>query len=293
MKKLQHNNFYFFIIFAFLDVFYGFPLSETSIKVIPLSLDENCPRIQWTNLTSGTLYSPNFPQHYPNNANCTYLITCPIGTTVTVVFELVSLDSCCDHIFLYEGPGLNDTNRLAKITGSSTTFKYKTIHSNIMTVQFISDENIVDQGFYAVFSINDNLTECTSVTYSNPFGVTVSPDFPSNYPPNSICNHLIGTGEEGSTVILTINKFVTEYCCDFLKIYDDSNSLEKEPKTLHGNITSETKYYSTGPYMFLSFSSDSNTQSEGFSITYQIISANPFNSVTTSNSIHRRLDHKI
>uniref|UniRef100_A0A914YNY9 CUB domain-containing protein n=1 Tax=Panagrolaimus superbus TaxID=310955 RepID=A0A914YNY9_9BILA len=229
---MKNFNIYFIAIFAYLEIRYCFPLSKASITFTSLNEDIICPRIQWTNLTSGTLFSPNFPGSYPNNANCTYMLTCPIGTRVTVIFEIIKLDPCCDHIFLYDGPGINATNLISQISESSTTYKYETIVSNIMTVHFVSDANYVLQGFYAVFSTSDDtITQCSSNNYSNLFGVVVSPDYPSSYPPNSDCSYLIGNGQPETVILLTINFFHTEGCCDNLKIFDGINASGNATQT--------------------------------------------------------------
>jgi hypothetical protein len=280
----KNSNKFFIAVFAFLKYCFCFPLSDALIKITPLNEDGECPRIQWNNLASGDLFSPNFPQNYPNNANCTYMLTCPIGTKVTVIFELINLDFCCDHISLYEGPGINSTNQIAQITESSNIYKYSTINSNIMTVQFLSDENLVSQGFYAVFGTSDDaITQCSSNNFSNLFGVIVSPDYPLEYPPNSNCSYLIGNGEPNTIVLLTINYFVTEKCCDELKIFDGINSSANLTESFLGDIAAGTKIYSTGPYMFLLFTSDSNTQFQGYSIIYEIIDAQTLDSFTFPN----------
>lgn len=50
---------------------------------------------------------------------------------------------------------------------------------------------------------------------------------------------------------------------------------------LKGDNIKRNTIYSTGPYMFLLFYSDSNNQEKGFSISYEVITTKTFNSITS------------
>ena len=45
-----------------------------------------------------SLSSPNFPENYPNNTNCTWTITAPPGQFVFINFEIFSTEECCDDL---------------------------------------------------------------------------------------------------------------------------------------------------------------------------------------------------
>ena len=41
---------------------------------------------------SGSITSPDYPAHYPNNANCQYIIKQPEGLRIILAFELFDLE---------------------------------------------------------------------------------------------------------------------------------------------------------------------------------------------------------
>ena len=44
---------------------------------------------------SGFLTSPSYPNSYPNNIECIYLVTQPIGTLINI--EIISIDIDCEY----------------------------------------------------------------------------------------------------------------------------------------------------------------------------------------------------
>lgn len=70
-------------------------------------------------------------------------------------------------------------------------------------------------------------------------------------------------------IILDFDDFNTESCCDYVEIYDGSNSKAPLIKTLFGTFTTPPGgYNSSQRYMFVKFTSDSSTVRRGFSARY-------------------------
>ena len=53
--------------------------------------------------SSGTIQSPLYPQDYPNNAHCTYLITVEYDYRVVLTFDSFSTEQGYDVVFVYDG----------------------------------------------------------------------------------------------------------------------------------------------------------------------------------------------
>jgi len=58
---------------------------------------------------SGSFVSPNYPNEYVNNMDCTWHIVLDDGD-VHLTFSDFITESCCDHVYVYDGP--STTSRL-------------------------------------------------------------------------------------------------------------------------------------------------------------------------------------
>ena len=67
-------------------------------------------------------------------------------------------------------------------------------------------------------------------------------------------------------VVINIENFLTESCCDSLRIYDspDESVLLAELRGSHSNL----QYQSTQRFMYLRFSSDASVNERGFILNY-------------------------
>uniref|UniRef100_A0A672H1B3 CUB and zona pellucida-like domains 1, tandem duplicate 1 n=1 Tax=Salarias fasciatus TaxID=181472 RepID=A0A672H1B3_SALFA len=100
---------------------------------------------------SGTFSSPNHPNHYHNNAYCTWTLRAAYNQRVFLAFTYMELENCCgcDYINVYDGPS-SSYNLLGKIChDSNLTSFYST--STYMTVVFRSDSSVIARGFKAEF----------------------------------------------------------------------------------------------------------------------------------------------
>uniref|UniRef100_A0A672H1A3 CUB and zona pellucida-like domains 1, tandem duplicate 1 n=1 Tax=Salarias fasciatus TaxID=181472 RepID=A0A672H1A3_SALFA len=116
---------------------------------------------------SGTFSSPNHPNHYHNNAYCTWTLTAAYNQRVFLAFTYMELDNgcgcACDYIDVYNGP-VHSYYLLGKICNDTLTSFYST--STYMTVVFRSDSSVIARGFKAEFmsALKPSSVSCTSDT---------------------------------------------------------------------------------------------------------------------------------
>ncbi|TRY83790.1 hypothetical protein DNTS_035361, partial [Danionella cerebrum] len=100
---------------------------------------------------SGTFTSPRYPNNYPNNADCTWIIQSPENTNVLLAFNNLELESCCDFIRVYDG---NST--LYPFLGTVlTNLDFFQSTRNSLTVHFYSDSSVTMKGFRANWVFKD------------------------------------------------------------------------------------------------------------------------------------------
>lgn len=105
------------------------------------------------NGTSGTLLSPKYPQIYPPNMTCTWIITVPKGEFVRLKLTSFYLEDSCIGAKLEIGDGKNSSSDLLK------SFCGKKFESSLFSsghylwVRFMSPDNkdLIGTGFSAVF----------------------------------------------------------------------------------------------------------------------------------------------
>ncbi|XP_072333727.1 scavenger receptor cysteine-rich domain-containing protein DMBT1-like [Scyliorhinus torazame] len=101
---------------------------------------------------SGSFTSPNYPEPYPNNAECIWYIQVAKRNRITLNldgFQLqVSLWCTNDYVAIYDGASTNSSLIAIICSGSNHTF---TSSSNTMTICFKSDHLKTSAGFTAYY----------------------------------------------------------------------------------------------------------------------------------------------
>ncbi|KAK3727047.1 hypothetical protein QZH41_012549, partial [Actinostola sp. cb2023] len=127
-------------VFVFLAVFF-------SIQIV---IEAVCPPSQLSGL-AGNFTSPNFPDFYPGNIECNYVITVPQGYHVVLEFSVIELEddyNCTvDYIlvnveldaFLYCGKPILPAPYMASIGRN-------------MSVKFVSNGRLTCKGFVAQYT---------------------------------------------------------------------------------------------------------------------------------------------
>ncbi|KAJ3589988.1 hypothetical protein NHX12_007945 [Muraenolepis orangiensis] len=107
----------------------------------------------------GHFSSPNFPNYYPPNTVCEWLIQVPAGKWISLTFN---------KFLLYE-PGQEDSKGCPKdyvainekkLCGEKVGHVTETVSSNVATIRLVSDGSYVDRGFNATYKAIDSQDPC-------------------------------------------------------------------------------------------------------------------------------------
>ncbi|KAI4871253.1 hypothetical protein NFI96_019773 [Prochilodus magdalenae] len=157
---------------------------------------------------SGEIHSPEYPNNYPNNVDCSWIITVEIGHRVFFNFtdlDIESHSSCqWDHVNIYDGPG-ESSPLLAKVCGFTIPSPIFSTQ-NVIYVRFRSDVSNSHRGFQAQFS-----EACGSTIIADDVGGAIaSPRYPYPYPNNQNCSWIITAQEPFNHVTLSFTDFDLE-----------------------------------------------------------------------------------
>ncbi|XP_060075561.1 cubilin-like [Ylistrum balloti] len=218
---------------------------------------------------SGVIESPNFPEPYPHNRNCTWIIETSLGNTVNAAFSHFDVEthhSCSwDYLQIRDGELITSPS-LGKFCGTNLPDPVNST-SNKMLVQFMSDFSLANNGFRLEYVTNG----CGGylVTQTGSFA---SPNYPNNYPHLRVCEWSINVAS-GTKIELTLDDFNFEphASCGFdgLEIYGGMDSASPLLATLCHTQTEPQVFTATGNQMFLRFRSDFYVSGRGFHATYR------------------------
>uniref|UniRef100_A0A914XAA5 N-acetylmuramoyl-L-alanine amidase n=1 Tax=Plectus sambesii TaxID=2011161 RepID=A0A914XAA5_9BILA len=123
---------------------------------------------------------------------------------------------------------------------------------------------------------------CPTTEYNPPSGVIQSPGFAQQlkYGNDVNCVYNIKVAV-GSRVLLTINSFATEMCCDKLYIYDGPSVQSPLLIAWSGLVSAGSYIEATGNVVTVNFRTDNTVNDVGFSIQYGPTNAQ-FTSTTTA-----------
>ncbi|XP_066017812.1 CUB domain-containing protein 2-like [Pocillopora verrucosa] len=242
--------------------------------------------------TSGHISSPNFPNNYDANRNCTWNITVPTGKIIKLTFLNFTLvagenDDCAGaaansaRVFITNVASHGGKPNDFKICGQKLPHPVYS-EGNVIQVRFESRTGLVNKGFNATFQAIDGDSLCpadmildeTSGSFSSPFN-------PRNYLSNQTCSWNI-TGKQGYRVELTIPDYNLERCggaacsCDYMEV-QNSFSDQALPGKLCGTPRfTPVKFYSLHESLRVVFvSDDANMDYDGFGATYKLLNYSP------------------
>lgn len=154
----------------------------------------------------GVIESPNFPNKYEHNLNCSWTIDAPKGNKINLTFSHFDLegggrqDACVfDYLEVKEGEDDVPGTQLAKLCNSDVL--PPKIHSSQhqVVVTLVTDSMLAFNGFrleWLVDGCGGHLTR--------PFDEFTSPGYPSAYPTNVDCEWLIEV-DHAHSIELTIH----------------------------------------------------------------------------------------
>ncbi|XP_033110748.1 cubilin-like [Anneissia japonica] len=218
-----------------------------------------------SNVPSGQFMSPNFPNNYPDNTECAWTFSSPVGEAIQldfVEFDLQTSSTCDnDYLDVYDGPTEN-SNRLAKLCGTQIP---STIVSsgNAMYAVFRSDYTQTLSGFKANYAI----ATCGG-TVAGTGGNVTSPNFPAVYDNDLNCEWIF-RGTTGHYLTVSFSVFNlganTDNCAtgDKIEVYDGKNDSYPLVAT-HCGTSLPAAVDTSDSFAFVRFTSDATQQSSGF-----------------------------
>ncbi|GFN89691.1 cubilin, partial [Plakobranchus ocellatus] len=208
-------------------------------------------------VTSGYFTSPRYPNPYPQNVDCKWVIIAPATMRVQVdfvqPFYIEDHDNCkYDYISFRDGGTENAPSLGAKSCG--THLPGSVVSSgNVLFARFQTDDSVVRQGFRARYSIASCGGRITAMdTY------ITSPNFPNNYGPNLNCFWVI-QGPVGHYLTLKISPIRLQYSndceADVLEVIDPSlapsnDSLPEQSPAAQGISVIEAAANASGGMLF-------------------------------------------
>uniref|UniRef100_A0A3Q3MXM2 Cubilin n=1 Tax=Mastacembelus armatus TaxID=205130 RepID=A0A3Q3MXM2_9TELE len=223
---------------------------------------------------SGTIKSPNYPQNFPANVECSWRIIAHEGNHLEMSFnsdfQIPDSTGTCQSSYIKVWSGQTQNTEALLSTGCGSVAPNPIIAPfNIITSRFQATE-ATGRGFSATFS-----TRC-GANFTAATGRVVSPNYPADYPNYSNCNYTINAGEQ-TVVVLIFRSFQVEAhstCLfDGLKLYNLATSASPIATLCGTNIPGP---FSTFGPMLLHFYSDSVITDNGYMAEYQAIPCGGF-----------------
>ncbi|XP_071432340.1 membrane frizzled-related protein [Pithys albifrons albifrons] len=111
----------------------------------------------------GHLSTPNHPQPYPHQQLCLWQISVPVGHVIDLHFHNFSLEShedCSfDFVEVHDSAGTGAASLMGRFCGHQLPPSL-TSSRHVMTILFVADEGVADNGFFATYQAR-NATERT------------------------------------------------------------------------------------------------------------------------------------
>ncbi|XP_071849597.1 uncharacterized protein [Apostichopus japonicus] len=243
---------------------------------------------------NGTLLtSPNYPNQYDNNEQCQYNVDAPsTDLAVGIFFNYFDVEdsSTCDYdvLTIYDGTSSADP-LIINLCGSALPNPvYSTGQS--MYLEFSSDNVIKKPGFSAnvyfydadlvptnppapIVTVAPTSAPCNSGSITTSGSEVTSPGYPNAYGNGVSCSTDV-IASAGQVVLLSFTDFELEGSAtcfyDKLAVYDGSSSSSPLIIELCGSDM-PSPIYSSGPLMYMEFTTDSSVTYTGYNGTVTFI----------------------
>lgn len=220
-------------------------------------------------IPSGYIQSINYPQTYPRNTECEWIISAPGLQRVQIDFNDVDIYKQyrrCRRNFLQFYDGSTRNSPLIK-TVCGTNPNISTIYSqgNVMYILFRTSSNSVRKGFKLKYSI----AKCGGKLVART-GILKSEHYPMNYENNLNCQWNIRVRED-HFILLDFLDFKledsTNCTADFLEIKE--NMLNNSIVLYRGcGFTIPSRIQSTGNDIVITFKTNRNRVFQGFKLNF-------------------------
>ncbi|XP_077987230.1 mannan-binding lectin serine protease 1-like [Glandiceps talaboti] len=251
---------------------------------------DGCSETINVNVVQGQLTSPQYPDPYPSDLDCDWLLVAAPGEHVNIQFGDVDIereDYCqYDYLTIYDGPD-DSFNQIGSYCGTEEPPEIFSTNRHLY-ITFHSDGSDGGRGFSLDHVVttderDDDVAPQESEEQNDPDeeqgcnrrltdaeGIIQSPNYPNRYPGNSDCIYVI-RGSDGSRISLTFLDLATEgFGCsfDYVIVKDGDNEDADEIDRFCGNTIPEP-VLSTGNSITIHFISDGSDNRDGFRIQYR------------------------
>ncbi|KAI8044617.1 hypothetical protein M5D96_000788 [Drosophila gunungcola] len=261
--------------------------------------EDACGGVVDATRSNGSLYSPSYPDMYPNSKQCVWEVVAPPNHAVFLNFTHFDLEGTrfhytkCNYDYLIIYSKLRD-NRLKKIGIYCGHELPPVVNSeqSVLRLEFYSDRTIQRSGFVAKFhrcrntygsyqcscrngyTLAENKHNCTETRckfeITTSYGVLQSPNYPEDYPRNIYCYWHFQT-VLGHRIQLTFHDFAVEShqeCIyDYVAIYDGRSENSSTLGIYCGGREPYAVIASTNE-MFMVLATDAGLQRKGFKATF-------------------------
>ncbi|XP_058456836.1 cubilin homolog [Malaya genurostris] len=220
---------------------------------------------------TGMFSSPNYPNEYPEDTQCFWTISMPLGYVIELTvfnFNMESSSSC-----RYDGLSVSNTKdfsqTITELCHSQKEPVKLTSAGHMLYVKFFSDSTYTYKGFTASYRMIP--AKCGGLLTAHQ-GYLYSPNYPKNYPSNQSCEWTIRINP-GYTLQFQIEDIGLEKApnCskDFLQVYDGSVRVaEKLLMNICDSDTNITSVRSSGNHLLVVFQSNELFEAKGFRANY-------------------------
>ncbi|XP_055842375.1 cubilin homolog isoform X2 [Episyrphus balteatus] len=221
--------------------------------------------------STGQLKSPNWPNEYPKDVNCSWTISVKPGHQIellTKTFDLEDSENCTNDWLEIRNGGSASSPIIGTYCGQTIPSRIPSFTHQIY-LTFKSNSQIVRSGFRLQWQIVS--LGCGGVLASD-HGSVASPFYPQNYGNDVQCEWRISVSK-GSTISLVIEDLSLEslLSCsfDFVEIFDGPTAEKRKigrycEKTENTPMSIET----TSSDALIRFQTDSSNSDRGFYISY-------------------------
>ncbi|KAI4498132.1 hypothetical protein M0802_006618 [Mischocyttarus mexicanus] len=228
----------------------------------------------------GTITSPGYPGRYPPNRDCYWYISVKEGKRVQLHFGQLMLEehATCEYDYVQIST-VHDDN-LGRYCNHSRPGPLTASGNDIM-LYFHSDSSGQDAGFQIHYSTVEGIPGCGGI-FTSDSGTIHSPGSLSSYHANMNCEWKIQL-PPGEKIKIAWHKFDLEESTschyDAVEIYDGDSTNSPLIGRYCGTSMPPT-IKSTSNIVVIVFMSDWSYESEGFSLSYDIICGGEFTELT-------------
>ncbi|XP_071514687.1 cubilin-like [Panulirus ornatus] len=222
---------------------------------------------------TGLINSPNSPETYPSNTDCTWVLDLPPGYVIQITWHTFALehhvDCHYDYVEIFDNssiPGMG--GRMGERFCGSTVPPIMTSSDNLVTIHFHSDHSMNHDGFSAVYHGIDASRMCGG-HYHTEAGMITSPNFPMNYPHSRTCEWTISAAR-GHQIRLTFEVVEIENApnCVFDSLEIKNGRYPTSPllTTICSRNKTVPELLSHTNELYLKFTSDYSQSYQGFKL---------------------------